>query len=145
MSGWSEEQLRQVERAAVHALIKQALTGSIAAASAALVAIEKVRKTQAGLLHAETMARINHGPELVEYLARLGCSVPEVERQLGVKLGEAELEAWARGQDDRLLEVRAVELSRMRRGEVEPPAWARRQFEVPGVGAGRGKPRTSKR
>lgn len=128
MSNHSE--LEALEESALLALVKQAEGGNPMAAKAALVEVDRVRKTQMGELHRAAMVELADKPvELAAYLAELGLGLEDVERRIGRKLKPAEIKAWERSQDDRLLEVRAIELGRMRRGDGGIPKWATRKHD----------------
>jgi hypothetical protein len=119
------ETLNELEDTAIKALVKQASEGNNAAAASALVAIERVRKTRHAELHQAKMETVKDNPaELAAYLATLGQTAEQVAMRLGRKLTKPEQTAWERATDERLLEVRAVELGRMRRGEADVPRWA---------------------
>ena len=121
------ELLEELESKALAALVRQAADGNATAAASALAAIERVRKTRHAELHAETMSSLaGDGPRLAGYLCSLGQSQAQVAARLGRSMTKAEVAAWQAALDDRLLEVRAVELGRMRRGDGDVPVWATR-------------------
>ena len=123
-----EETLDQIEEKALLALVRLASEGNAGAATGALGAIEKARKTRLAQLHNERMAALDgDGVGMAAYLAALGQTVAEVASWLGRPLSAQEAAAWERARDARLLEVRAVELGRMRRGDGDVPKWALRK------------------
>lgn len=120
--------LDDLERNALTSLVRQAAEGNASAAASALGAVERLRKTRHAEIHRERMASLEGNPaELAGYLATLGQSVVQVEARLGRKMRAAELAAYERATEDRLLEVRAVELGRMRRGDGDVPRWANKR------------------
>lgn len=125
----SLELLDELELGALKSLVKLAAEGNAGAAAGALTAVERLRKTRLAEIHKETMNRLSGSPvELAGYLGSLGTEQAEVEKRVGHKLKPAELAAWSKAQEDRLLEVRAVELGRMRRGESDVPKWASKRL-----------------
>lgn len=122
----NEHQMNELERKVILSLVRQAAEGNATAASSALQAVERARKTKMAEIHADRMSKLS-GPELVAYLASLGQTQPEVEARMKRDLTPDEQAAWKQGRDDRLLEVRAVELGRMRRGDGPVPKWATRR------------------
>jgi hypothetical protein len=118
-----------VESWAMYALMnEQGKQGAVAAAKAALAEADRLRRTQAVDMHREQMKVLADKPvEMARYLAELGLTPEQVQERFGRSLTDEELVAWAQGQDDRLLEVRVVELTRMRRGEAPVPKWATRE------------------
>lgn len=123
--------LASLEMGALKALVRLAAEGNAGAAASALQAVERVRKTRLGELHQATLRDLAARPvELCEYLGALGVDLEGVEARIGRKLKTPERSAWLKGQDDRLLEVRAVELGRMRRGDGDVPRWASRKVGV---------------
>ena len=120
--------LGEVEEKALAALVRQVREGNTAAAKAALVESDRLRKTRMAERHRAALDELSEKPvELARYLGTLGLSELEVADRLGRKLTRRERAAWEQAQDDRLLEVRAVELGRMRRGDGEVPKWARQR------------------
>jgi hypothetical protein len=125
MTQLSLEKLTELEQKLLEALVELARSGNVSAAKAALLASEQFRKTRHAELHRGTMEDLESRPvDLAAYLSGLGQTQAEVAARLGRKLRPAERAAWAQAQEDRLLEVRAVELGQMRRGDVKPPRWA---------------------
>jgi hypothetical protein len=117
--------LAELEMTALRALVKQAGEGNSAAAASALVALERVRKTRHAEMHQARMAELVGKPvDACRYLSSLGMSQEQCGARLGRKLTRAEVEAWESALEDRLLEVRAVEIGRMRRGDGDVPRWA---------------------
>ena len=121
--------LDALEVKALTALVASASDGNATAAAAALTAIQRVREKGSARLHATGMARLaaEDTPGLAAYLATLGVPKAEVAARMGRRLTKAELDAWEQAQDDRLLEVRAVELGQMRAGG-KVPRWATRKL-----------------
>lgn len=116
----------ELEEKVILSLARLAAEGNAGAATGALAAVERVRKTRMAEIHRERMAKLD-GPDLVAYLASLGQTEAEVCGRLCRAMTKAEKSAWERARDDRLLEVRAVELGRMRRGDGVVPKWATRK------------------
>jgi hypothetical protein len=121
------EVLEQLEVRALTALVQQAAEGNATAASSALVAVQRIREKGAAFLHRSKLGALEKdGVGMAAYLSELGLTLVEAAARMGRKLTKAEESAWAKAQDDRLLEVRAVELQRMRvSGDV--PKWANRR------------------
>jgi len=120
--------LDDLERNALTSLVRQAAEGNASAAASALGAVERLRKTRQAEIHRTRMEELRERPaEFCGYLASLGQTVAQVEARLGRKMKAAELAAYERATDDRLLEVRAVELGRMRRGDGDVPRWANKR------------------
>jgi hypothetical protein len=122
----NEKQMDDVERKVILSLVRIAAEGNVSAATGALQAVERARKTRMAEIHRERMASLD-GAELVAYLASLGQTEVEIEARLRRKMKPGEREAWKQARDDRLLEVRAIELGRMRRGDGVVPKWATRK------------------
>jgi len=118
--------LEQLEVRALTALVTQASEGNASAAAASLTAVHRIREKGAAGLHRARMKALADDREgMASYLAELGLTREETAARMG-KLTKGETLAWERGQEERLLEVRAVELQRMRTsGEV--PKWANRR------------------
>lgn len=117
--------LDELEAKALAALVRQAREGNATAAASCVAGVERLRKTRLAESHRERMSGLE-GPDLCRYLGELGQTRDEVDRRLGRRMSKAEAEAWRLGEEDRLLEVRAVELGRMRRGDGDVPKWATR-------------------
>jgi len=119
--------LDRIELDALESLIASGRGGNATAASQALLAVQRIREKCPSVIHRSKLEELSKdGSGMAEYLATLGLSVAEVEQRMGRKLCPGEAKAWQRGQDDRLLEVRAVELQRMRSsGDI--PRWASRK------------------
>jgi hypothetical protein len=118
-------ELDELEAKALAALVRQGREGNATAATSCLTAVERLRKTRLAELHRERMAGLA-GEALCRYLGELGQTRDEVDGRLGRRMSKAEAEAWRLGEEDRLLEVRAVEIGRMRRGDGDVPKWATR-------------------
>lgn len=118
------EVIDELELQSLKALVKLAAEGNATAASGALNAIQRIREKGTAGLHAERMAELADKPvELCAYLGWLGLTGTDVAARLGRRLTRQESEAWEQACEDRLLEVRAIELGRMRAsGDV--PRWA---------------------
>ena len=129
MSGTSinVDSLDSAERRVLDALVASAEGGNATAAAHALLAVQRIREKNSATLHRSRMADLAHdGEQLAEYLGTLGLTLSEVETRVGHSLRATERASWSRGQESRLLEVRAVELQRMRSsGEI--PRWATRR------------------
>jgi hypothetical protein len=125
----STNTLDGLEINALSALVRLAGEGNATAASQALLAIQRMREKGAAALHRSRLEELSDdGPGMAGYLAMLGLSRSEVESRLGHKLKPAEAAAWEQGQEDRLLEVRAVEIQRMRTS-CDVPRWATRRLK----------------
>ena len=120
--------LDALEIKALAALVRQAREGNATAANLALVAVQRIREKGAVSLHRAKLAElVGNGPALAAYLSGLGLDREDTAKRIGHKMTPGETEAWERAQDDRLLEVRAVELQRMRTmGDV--PRWATKRL-----------------
>lgn len=117
-----------IENGAIRALLRSAVQGDVSAARAALAEVDRVRSERLGDEHRKRMAEIaDDSVALAAYLGSLGVARAEMERRIGHRITEAELEAWERASDDRILEVRAIELQQMRRGSGKVPTWATRK------------------
>lgn len=84
---------------------------------------EQVRDRRAALAHRTEMQRLADRPvQLAEYLGRYGETETGLAKFLNRAPTEPELEAFERGTRQRILEVRAIELERLRQGggRVEP-------------------------
>ena len=121
--------LETTERQLLDAIVSSAKSGNATAASQGLLAVQRIRDKNSPSLHRELLDKYkNDGCGMASYLATLGLSIAETEKRMQRKLTDDEVAAWHQGQDDRLLEVRAVELQRMRStGEI--PRWATRRIE----------------
>ena len=118
-----------LEVKALAALVTQAREGNATAAAAALTAIQRIREKGSAKIHASAMARLTSDDPvgLAAYLSSLGVAKADVAGRLGRRLTAAEVAAWDQAQEDRLLEVRAVELGQMRAGG-KVPRWATRKL-----------------
>jgi len=97
--------------------------------------LPKARKIIMGLLNrdpgfdpsAEHQARmVEIGDDtiaLCRYLGELAQTPETIERRLGRQMNEKERRTWDEGKADRAIEVRAIELSRLRRGKAGPEHW----------------------
>ena len=124
----NNDSLDLLELSTLEALVDQAKGGNATAASQALLAIQRIRDKGAVQLHRAAMAdAAKDSVAMAGYLASLGLDAEETARRLGrATLTVKERASWERAQDDRLLEVRAVEAQRMRvTGDV--PKWATRR------------------
>lgn len=120
--------LDKLGQAVVKALVRQVADGSVPAARAALAEVERARKTRLGEAHQERLEALAGDPvELARYLGSLGLDRVATESRIGHRMTKSERDAWEHGEEDRLLEVRAVELGRMRHGNGDVPRWATRR------------------
>ena len=124
----TEELLDELELKALTSLVSLASEGNAAAANQALVALQRIREHGSAGLHQKRMEALAETPAaLCAYLGELGTEIATVEARLGRKMSREEKVCWSDAQEQRLIEVRAVELSRMRAtGEV--PKWATRKL-----------------
>jgi len=126
----ADDRYTDLEVLAVEMLAKHAGRGSVSAATAAIAAIEKLRKTRHAQQHEDRMRDLAKDPPgMARYLATLGLSSAEAADRIGHKMTPAERKAWEIGQRERLLEIRAIELGRMRRGDGEVPRWAGKKLD----------------
>ena len=128
----NQSELDELESLALRALIKQAAEGNAQAARGALAEVDRVRKTRMAEAHRDMMASLsNDGKGMARYLGELGAQWVEFEIHTGRPGTEEEEGAYIMGQEDRMLEVRAIELARMRRGDGDVPRWAGRKMGGP--------------
>ena len=121
--------LDELEADAIRALVASSQAGNATAASQALLAVQRIREKNAAAIHAARMKDLEGDSEKkVEYLATLGLTEDEVVERVGHRLTAMESAALQRGHESLFLEVRAVELQRMRsRGDV--PRWAKNRSD----------------
>ena len=117
-----------IENGAMRALLRNAVQGDVSAAKAALAEEDRVRSERLGDEHRKRMAELDdNSVGMAAYLGSLGVTRADTERRLGHRFTEEELDAWERACEDRVLEVRAIELQQMRRGSGKVPTWATRK------------------
>ena len=110
-----ESDLNELETKAILALVRLAAEGNAGAAASALTAVDRVRKVSLAEMHQRRMDTMAGNPvDLCAYLATLGQTREEVEKWLGRKMSREEAAAHERSEEALRLEVRAVELGRMR-------------------------------
>ena len=124
-----EEQIDELEAKAILALVRMASEGNAGAAASAMTAVQRIREKGSAKMHAEKMDSLSTDPVgMCAYLGLLGLSGTEVATRFGRKLKPEELKAWNQACDDRLLEVRAIELQRMRTN-ADVPRWATKKVK----------------
>lgn len=105
-------------------LVKMANDGSVPAANAVLKLLADQEEAGAAERHAARMSELD-GDALCEYLGELGQGSGSAGALLGRDLDASEREAWKRGQLRRFIEVRAIEMARLRAGAGKVEAWMR--------------------
>lgn len=123
MTDWINDAEKQI----VKALAKQAEQGSVPAANSALKILAEKREASRSNSHIAAMAEMVPA-ELCSYLGQLGQTDKQVSSRIGRDLSKEELAAVAQGRDDRILEMRAIELAATRNGgKVSPWMWSNKQ------------------
>ena len=114
----------ELRGAVVQAMARMASQGSVPAATAVLKVLDQIEDQEASLRHNEAL----RGPpqEVAHYLGMLDATKSTIERILGHPLTPEEEKQRKAGSTDRQLEVRAIELSRVRAGAIAPPKWAQK-------------------
>ena len=101
----------------VVAMAKMASQGSVPAAQAAVKMIDEIELSEAANEHFEKIEELKKHPgKLCYYLGRIGESKSDIDRHLGRKPSEEEVELFKTGAKDRRLEIRAIELDQVKRG-----------------------------
>lgn len=122
MTQWIDD----AERAIAESLAKMAKDGSVPAANAALKLLADKRAAGAAQDHRAKVEILRDDPvALCRYLGELGMKPAEVERTIGRKMSDDEHEAHSTGVLDRATEIRAIELSSVRRGDGKIEPWMR--------------------
>ncbi|MBC8424471.1 hypothetical protein H8E07_10140 [bacterium] len=107
-------------------LVKMANDGSVPAANAVLRLLDEQEKAGAAERHTERMESLADSPaELCEYLGELGQPADALANILCRPASDDDRDAWKRGQLRRFIEVRAIEMARLRAGAGKVEAWMR--------------------
>ena len=128
MSGSNTFDPEEIERQLAVKLSMTALQGegSVPAARQVLEVLDRIRSRQAAEEHRRRMRTLAGKPlELTKYLGYLGEDMKGVEGNLGHQMDNKERAAYNEGKRQRQLELRAVELDRVVRGQCKPTPWMR--------------------
>jgi hypothetical protein len=119
--------LDEVEDKLAEALVILAGQGSVPAANAALKLIQQKREEGAAHAHRATMEAHRCNPiALGRYLGQLGQSAQAVADIMETDMSDDVRAAWKAGQLERSVEIRAIELNQVRRGNGKIEGWMRR-------------------
>ena len=118
----------EIEHQLAVKLTKTALQdeGSVPATRQALDVLDRIQNRQVAREHRRRMAELADQPQaMARYLGYLGEPARSVRDYLGRDLQEEEALALEEGRRQRQLELRAVELDRVVRGQANPTPWMR--------------------
>jgi len=109
--------LDEIESAITESLTRMAAQGSVPAANAALKLVESRRQASASDAHRARLEELSGDSlALAHYIGELGERFDTLEAMIGHELTTEELDALEDGARERRAEVRAIELSRARKG-----------------------------
>lgn len=104
-----------VREVVVEAMVRMASQGSVPAAGAVLKVLEQIEDKDATEKHREKVDSLK-GADLARYFGEIGAEQALVAKHIGRELDRSEKRAWKDGRDKRRVEVRAVQLARVRAG-----------------------------
>ena len=105
-------------------LVVAAQNGNPTAAKAVVDVARHLKSDAASKQHQKKMLQLEDDTlELCRYLGELGATRETVAHHLGRSMTENEEDAWRHGQRARQLELRAIELERVRIGLEKPSPW----------------------
>ena len=117
---WIEE----AENKVAEGLVKLANQGSVPAASAVLKLLKEQKEATASEVHRKKMDSLKEDAvALCQYLGELGQSPASVANVIGRPMSSEESDSHKKGELERVIEIRAVELNAVRAGAGKVENW----------------------